>query len=125
MILLAHTRGFGMVAMQGQPLVPFKITSIEIELTEAERLRSTQLVMAILLRLVTNMDDSEKQVMRSRITEFLSSSKGHRTVALLNFARRKSKYYEAARDARGELPSLIMVETVGSAGPNEGAVQQN
>lgn len=72
MILLAHTRGFGMVAIQGQPLVPFKITSIEMELTEAERLRSTQLVMAILLQLVTNMDDSKKQEMRGRTTEFLA-----------------------------------------------------
>ena len=125
MILLAHIRGFGMVAIQGQPLVPFKITSIEMELTEAERLRSTQLVMAILLQLVTNMDDSKKQEMRGRTTEFFSSSKGRRTVALLNSARRKSKYYEAVRDSRGELPSLIMIETVGSAGPNDGAVQQN
>jgi TPR repeat protein len=116
---------FRLAALQGQPLALFNMTSIEMELTEADRLRSTQLAMAILTRLAANMDDAEKKEMRGQITEFLSSSTGRRTVALLNSARRKSQYYEAARDARGELPRLTMIETVGSAGPNEGAVQQN
>lgn len=116
---------FRLAALQGHPLALSNITSIEMELTEADRLRSGQLAVAILPRLAAKMDSAEKKKMRGRITEFLGSSTGRRTVALLNSARRKSQYYEAARDARGELPSLIMIETVGSAGHNDGAVQQN
>lgn len=116
---------FRLAAMQGQPLAPFNMTSIEMELTEADRLRSTHLAMSILPRLAANMDDADKAKMRGRITEFLGSGTGRRTVAYLNSARRKSQYYEAARDARGELPSLTMIDTVGPVGPDDGLVQQN
>ena len=74
---------------------------------------------------LANMDDADKAKMRGRITDFLGSGNGRRTVAFLNSARRKSQYYEAARDARGELPSLTLIDTVGPVGPTDGAVQQN
>jgi TPR repeat protein len=114
---------FRLAALQGQPLAPFNMTAIEMELTEADRLRSNHLAMAILPRMVANMDDAGKAKMRGRITEFLGSGTGRRTLALLNSARRKSQHYEAARNARGELPSLTMIDTVGSVGPNDPVVQ--
>ncbi len=107
---------FRLAALQGQPLAPFNIASIEMELTEADRLRSNHLAMAILPKLAANMSEEEKLNMRGRITEFLGSGSGRRTVAYLNSARRRSQYYEAARNARGELPELTAIETVGPDG---------
>ena len=92
---------FRLAALQGHPLAPFNMTSMEMELTEADRLRSTHLAMAILPKLAANMSDADKAAMRGRITQFLGSGSGRRTMAYLNSARRKSQYYESARDARG------------------------
>jgi TPR repeat protein len=107
---------FRLAALQGQMMAPFNIASIEMELTEADRMRSNHLAMAILPRLAANMDEEQKQQMRARITDFLASGTGRRTVAYLNSARRRSQYYESARNARGELPSLTAIETVGPGG---------
>jgi len=107
---------FRLAALQGQQLAPFNIASIEMELTEADRARSNHLAIAILPRLADNMNDEEKVAMRARITDFLASGSGRRTVAFLNSARRRSQHYEAARNARGELPELTRIETVGPDG---------
>ena len=116
---------FRLAALQGHPMAPFNMTSIEMEMTEADRMRSTHLAIAILPQLAANMNDADKAKMRSRVTEFLGSGNGRRTMAFLNSARRKSQYYEAARNARGELPSLTEIDTVGPVGPGDDPVQTN
>ena len=116
---------FRLAAHQRQPLAVFNMTSIEMKLTEADRLRSTHLAMSILPRLAANMTDDEKVQMRDRIGEFLGSGSGRRTVAYLNSARRKSQYYEGERNARGTLPTLTAIDTVGPVGPDETDTQPN
>ncbi len=108
---------FRLAALQGHSLATFNITSLEMEMTEADRVRSNHLAMAILPRLAANMTDAQKLELRSRVTDFLGSGTGRRTVAYLNSARRKSQYYENARNARGDLPGLTAIETVGPVSP--------
>ena len=108
---------FRLAALQGHSLATFNITSLEMEMTEADRVRSNHLAMAILPRLAANMTDAQKLELRSRVTDFLGTGTGRRTVAYLNSARGKSQYYENARNARGDLPGLTAIETVGPVSP--------